>query len=124
MRGTTSLNSKAVAAAIIIVIAVIATVGVYFHDNPSGVTSIADINDGKVAVGENVTIKGRILLVFVLLMGPNEQFPTIGDGQHNITFAWFNSYVHVGWVIIASGTVETNRSLSHVQWLEQVWLFG
>jgi hypothetical protein len=118
------LNSKAVAAAIIIVIAVITTVGVYFHDNPSAVTSIADINDGKVAAGENVTVKGRILFIWMLYMGPYDQFLTVGDGQHNVTCAWFTSPVYVGWVIMATGTVETNHSLSHIQSLERVWLFA
>ena len=118
------MSRKRLSALVIVVIAVTATVGTYVHDNPSGITPIADINSGKVTIGENVTIRGRILSIFMFFMGPYDQFLTVGDRQNNITFAWFHSRVYVGWVIIAAGTVTSNHSLSHAQWVEHVWLFA
>ena len=39
---------------------------IYLHDNPIGITSIADINSGQALVGVNVTVKGNITEIFLL----------------------------------------------------------
>jgi len=118
------LHRRGLAALVIVVIGVTATVVTYVHDNPPGTTPIVDINTGRVAVGENVTIRGTILYMIVLMMGPYDQFLTVGDRQNNVSFAWFHSRVYLGWVIIAAGTVTSNHSLSHAYWVEHVWLFA
>ena len=124
MREALLVTRRRLTALVIIVVAVTACLGTYIHDNPSGITSIADINAGKVAVGDNVMIKGRIMSILLLLMIPNDQTLTVGDWQANITLGWTHFRVEVGWVIIARGTVASSRDLHHTEWLERVWLFA
>jgi len=104
-------------------VAVTVCLGTYIHDNPLGITPIADINAGRVGAGENVTIKGRILSIFALAIGLNDWTLTVGDRQANITLDWTDFRVEVGWVIIARGTVHSSRGLYPTEWLERVWLF-
>ena len=110
-------------ALVIIVVAVTAYLGAYVYYNPSGITPIADINAGRVAVGENVTIRGTIVSIMLLFMGPNDQIVTVSEGQANITFGWYDFRLMVGWVIIARGVVHSSHELGSIVWLDRVWLF-
>lgn len=93
------------------------------HDNPVGLTRIADIKAGKIPVGANVTVKGKITQVIVWPMSLNSQSVTISDGRNNITFSWSRSIVHHGWSIFVRGTVHSGHRLTNVISVERVWLF-
>jgi len=114
MREALPITRRKLTALVIIVVAVTAGLGTYIHDNPSGITPIADINAGRVASWDNVTIKGRIMSVLAML--PNLQLLTVGDSQANITLGWTDFLVEAGWVIIARGTVASRSELGHI-WL-------
>jgi hypothetical protein len=116
--------SERLLAFIAVTIVVTASLGIAFaHDYPAGITRIAEINTGAVAPGENVTIRCRVVSVLVLLIGFGLQYLMLSDGPNNLTADWSKSQVEVGWVIVTRGTVESNRSLSHLIWLERVWFF-
>ena len=106
-----------------IVVAVTACLGTYIHDNPSGIAPIADINAGKVGVGENVTIMARMISGIQYYMGLCDATLLVTDGQGNITLGWDRCFIQIGWVIIARGTVASRSELGHVQWVERIWLF-
>ena len=95
----------------------------FVHDNPTGLTPIADINSGAVAPGENVTVKCRIMSIVMLFVGLQDQLLSLTDGQCNLSAYWSETRVEVGWVIIIRGAVYSNESLVHLEWLERVWLF-
>jgi len=118
------LSRKAQAALIIAVIAVTATVGTYVHDNPSGITRIVDINNGTVAVGENVTIKARIIRILVLLIGFDWGAFLVTDGSGDFGLSWHATSFQSGQVIIARGTVGSIDKFQHTDWVEHVWLFA
>ena len=67
-----ALHLRRITALVVIALAVTAFLGTYIHDSPLGITPIADINSGRVGVGENVTIKGRILSIFMYFIGIND----------------------------------------------------
>ena len=121
---TISLARRRLAAILTVAVVVSTSLAVAFlHDNPTGLTPIADINTGAVALGENVTVRCRILSILCLFMGPYDQMLTLTDGPGNLSAYWSESRLEVGWVIIIRGTVDSNRSLAHLEWLERVWLF-
>jgi len=123
MREALPMTRRKLTALVTIVVAVTACIGTYIHDNPLGTTPIADINAGRVGVGENVTIKGRILSIFALAIGLNDWTLTVGDRQANITLFWTHFRVDVGWVIVTRGTVHSSHELGSIVWLDRVWLF-
>jgi len=124
MRLVHPLPKGELAALVIIVLVGIGYVGAYIHDHPPGITPIADINAGKLEYGENGTIRGVIIEIRLLPMGPHDQWLTVSDGYANITLYWYNSRLEVGWAIIAIGPVHSNHELGRIQWLDRVWLFA
>ncbi len=125
MRGTIPLSRRRLVALVIVVIALTASVGTYIHDNPLGITPIGDINAGTVAVGESVTIKGRIVGGYVVWWGTGcDGDITVTDGTGNITLPCNTCGLGIGDVIIVRGTVYASIYLSPVEWIERVWLFA
>lgn len=113
--------TKLIAMAVMIV--ALPFVPIFLHDNPPGLTLIRDVCWGYVDAGENITVKGKILLILVLAMGPHDQILTVGDERYNMTVVWFEAPVEVGWTIIAHGVLNEYRALHHVSYVERVWLF-
>jgi len=124
MREALPMTRRRATALAVIVVTVTACLGTYIHDNPLGITPIADINAGMFGYGENVTIKGVIVEILLLTMGPHDQWVTVSDGYGNISLYWYDSRLEVGWVIIARGSVLSIHELFGTQWLERVWLFA
>ncbi len=96
---------------------------VYIHDNPPGITLIANINSGEALIGTNITVKGNITEIFMLYAGPFDQTITLTDGQSTLKFYWSKSQVGLGWIIVVSGTINSNNSLNRVTSVERVWIF-
>ncbi len=70
---------------LVVVLIAIVTVGVLaWHDGLIGLTSINDINDGLVANGTAVTIKGEV----TARLG---NFITVNDGPNFVGFFWEGS---------------------------------
>ncbi|MGY5874590.1 MAG: hypothetical protein RTU30_02480 [Candidatus Thorarchaeota archaeon] len=104
-----------------IVVISLSLTAVYFHDNPTELTSIKDINLNLIPVGTNVTVKGTIIRIMYISWGG--QRVTITDGGGNLTFPWFQPSLDSSWTIIVSGTVYSNTSIHSVSYVERVLLF-
>lgn len=118
------MSRRRLMALVIVVIALTASVGTYIHDNPSGITPISDINTGKVAVGENVTIKAKILQIIIYWDGWDFGEFLVTDGSGHISLSWRWSSFHIGQMIVARGTVGSSFYLQPTEWVEHVWLFA
>ena len=113
-------------ATLLVLVAIMAPLSlilIYVHDNPAGMTPISSINTGVTPIGSNVTLKGRILEICVLLMGPNDQTVRLSDGSGSVRFFWTDTRLQVNWTILVRGTVDTNETLRPVSNVELVLLF-
>ena len=113
-------------ATLLVLVAIMAPLSlilIYVHDNPAGMTPISSINTGITPISSNVTLKGVISEIAVILNGPNMQYVRVSDGSGSIEFFWHETRLQVNWTILVRGTVDTNETLRPVSNVELVLLF-
>jgi len=105
-------------AKILLVVALIAivTIGVVaWHDGLFGLTSMNDINDGLVAIGTPVSVKGEVTARLGNLI-------TVNDGPNGLIFEWTGaSTLHS--IVVVRGVVGSILSLANVTSVDVVWIF-
>ncbi|UCE11635.1 MAG: hypothetical protein JSW61_06805 [Candidatus Thorarchaeota archaeon] len=96
---------------------------VAWHDGIGQLTSISDINDGTIAIGTAVTVKGNITQVLQEQMG-GTYIATLSDGtgslmfsDERLTFSWLYS------IVVVRGTVTSESYLRNVTFFDTVWLW-
>ena len=100
--------------ALIIVIAVV-TIGVTsWHDGLFGTTEIRDINQGDLAVGTAVTIKGEL----TARLG---NFLTVSSDDYGVGFIWEGTAPPLHSIVVVRGLFKVS---SHSLMLPQWMLFG
>ncbi|RDE11811.1 MAG: hypothetical protein C4K48_11000 [Candidatus Thorarchaeota archaeon] len=120
------MGRKRALATLLVLIAIMAPLSLtlmYVHDNPTGITPISSINTGITPIGSDVTVKGVILEIVVILNGRNMQNVRMSDGSGSIELYWTETRLHVNWTIIVRGTAYSNLSLDPVSSVELVLLF-
>jgi len=104
---------------ILLVIVLIGGLGIIAsHDGLIGTTSIIDINNGDIAIGTQVTVKGEL----TLRLG-NAHTITVVGGSNTLGFIWSGSSPPLHSIIVVRGTVSSVISLSDVSSVDVVWLF-
>ena len=102
---------------LVVVVLAVVTVGVVaWHDGLIGLTSINDINDGLVANGTSVAIKGEVTIVFGNLV-------TVNDGLNFVAFEWAGAS-QLNSIVVVRGTVSSVVSLANVTSMDIVWIFN
>ena len=100
-----------------IVLIAVVTIGVVaWHDGLIGLTSMNDINDGLVANGTHVTVKGE-------LTGRLGNFITINDGANVLGFVWEGAST-LNSIVVVRGIVSSFITLSNVTSVDVVWIFA
>jgi hypothetical protein len=107
--------SKSKGIAVVLLIAVVAIGIVAWHDGLIGTTSIRDINQGDIAVGTAVTIKGELTVVLFDLC-------TVATDNGLIVFTWDGSKPPLNSIVVVRGTVSSIGSLSDVTSVDSVWI--
>ena len=104
----------------IVLIAVIAIGFVAWHDGRSGLTLMGDINDGSVAEGTSVTVKGVITNINTIL-----NTIIIGDDTGGVVFEWADaSSMQLQKTVVVRGVVFSLHILTDVSSVEYLWLFA
>jgi hypothetical protein len=100
---------------VVVVIAIVSVGVVAWHDGLIGLTSINDINDGLVAAGTHVTIKGEV----TARIG---NFITVNDGMNFVGFNWEGAST-LNSIVVVRGIVTSIITLGNVTSVDVVWLF-
>jgi len=100
---------------VIVLIAVVSVGVVAWHDGLIGLTSINDINDGLVAAGTAVTIKGEVTIILGNLL-------TVNDGANFVGFVW-NGPAQLNSIVVVRGIVSSIITLQNVTSVDIVWIF-
>lgn len=104
---------------ILLIIVLIAGLGIIAsHDGLIGATSIVDINNGTVANGSQVTVKGEL----TARLGDLHTI-TVPGGSNTVAFSWFGTSPPLHSIIVVRGTVSSIVTLSGVSSVDVVWLF-
>jgi len=104
---------------ILLVVVMIASLGIIAsHDGLIGATSIVDINNGNVAIGTQVVVKGEL----TARLG-DVHTVTVPGGSNTLVFTWSGSSPSLHSIIVVRGTVSTIISLSGVTSVDVIWLF-
>jgi hypothetical protein len=100
----------------VVLIAVVAIGVVAWHDGLIGLTSINDINDGLVAIGTSVAVKGEVTLRVGNLI-------TISQGSNFVIINWAGAST-LNSIVVARGVVATFLTLVNVTSVDVVWFFS
>jgi hypothetical protein len=100
----------------VVLIAVVAIGVIAWHDGLIGLTSINDINDGLVAVGTAVAIKGEVTLRLGNVI-------TISQGSNFIVIDWAGAST-LNSIVVVRGVVSSIVTLANVTSVDVVWFFS
>jgi hypothetical protein len=100
----------------VVVVAIIAIGVIAWHDGLIGLTSINDINDGLVAIGTTVAIKGEVTLRVGNLI-------TISHGSNFVIINWEGAST-LNSIVVARGVVASILTLVNVTSVDVVWFFS
>jgi len=107
---------------LILVVVMVSTCAVVWHDGYGQLTKISDINEGFIPAGTFVTVKGNVTQVLILLM-TNTHIVWISDGSGSLQFTLRDTAPPVHSVVVVRGTVYTNSYLRNVTFCDVIWLF-
>jgi hypothetical protein len=100
----------------VVLIAVVAIGVTAWHDGLIGLTSINDINDGLIAIGTTVAVKGEVTLRVGNLI-------TISHGSNFVIINWAGAST-LNSIVVARGVVATILTLVNVTSVDVVWFFS
>jgi hypothetical protein len=105
---------------VIVLIAVVSIAIVGWHDGLIGATPMGDINNGTVAEGTAVTVKGEITNINTI-----SSEITIGDTTGGVSFHWVDAasmLLHTR--VVVRGVVFSLHILTDVSSVDPVWVFA
>jgi hypothetical protein len=100
----------------VVLIAVVAVGVIAWHDGLIGITSIKDINDGLIAAGTPVTIKGEVTFRLLNVI-------TITQGSNSVLINWAGAST-LNSIVVVRGIVSSILTLVNVTSVDIVWLFS
>ncbi|TXT55099.1 MAG: hypothetical protein BAJATHORv1_40008 [Candidatus Thorarchaeota archaeon] len=120
-RGKCMPRKKSSKLPLILVLIIIGAAGfLAYHDGLIGTTSMRDINQGDIAEGTAVSVKGEINYV----SGFGVTVVTIVDSNDNfVVFSYDGTLPPQNSIVVARGIVDGPYSLRDVTSIDAVWVF-